>query len=147
MRLYSGAMDNIVTLLEDRLAKAKAKVDRCSKALEQARTEMADVEAAMRVFANLQGDGASTPRALPSTVVAERQQNILTILRDVPPHEGDAPIELHAAYTMVFDDDVNIDTFRTTIWRMADKDFEFEGHQWRVMRVEGKYSRVRTLPV
>jgi hypothetical protein len=52
-----------------------------------------------------------------------------------------SPLELFDAYKSVGSDDINIDTFRTTIWRMKGKVYRLEDVEWRVEGDEGHYWR------
>lgn len=137
-------MDDIIELVRVRHAKAVAKVERAKKALDSARSELADIEAALRVLGGISSNGDSdSAKSGPSDAVAERQQNIIKLLPDSAP--GVEPKELHSRYEFHFAEDISLDTFRTTIWRMKkdERRFAFEGDEWTVENAEGRYWRER----
>ena len=132
--LYVGYMEDAVALLRDKLAKAEAKVQRHEKSLESARTELSDLQIALRVFENLTGESSSGTQPGPSAAVAERQAEILRLL-SVGRKQAHAPAELFASYELVGKESITIDTFRTTIWRMKDREFG----DWLVRSDDGLY--------
>lgn len=137
-------MDDILEQLKDRHAKARVKVDRAEKALDSARSELSDVETALRVLQEMRGIGSSSgPKVGASEAVAERQTNIVKVLK-----EGQIsalePKELYAHYTLSFGEDVSLETFRTTIWRMRDRGpFDVNGVFWTVQNDDGRYWKER----
>lgn len=131
-------MDDIVSQIQERYAKAVAKVDKAEKALESARSEVTDLQAAIRVIESLSPSLSSGPRSNVSDSMVERQQNIVSIL-GVGPDKGLEPKELHAEYAVVFDGNLTLDTFRTTIWRMKDKAYDSGGSRWTVQNENGRY--------
>ncbi|MBP6362115.1 MAG: hypothetical protein KA329_01170 [Novosphingobium sp.] len=141
-------MTGIIEQLKERHAKAKAKVERAEKALESARSEFSDIDTAMRVLAEMQGGGTQGQgRGNASEAVAERQANILKILREGR-FSALEPKELHARYSLTFGDEVSLDTFRTTIWRMKDRGPYTDGSEsWIVDNDEGRYWKERVAPV
>lgn len=135
-------MDNIIEQLRDRAARVAAKVEKAKKALEAAVSELADVEAAIRVIEDMQGGGG---RVGVSDVVAERQANILKIMDSVRASASE-PKELFSRYVTQFGDDITLDTFRTTLWRMKGKGpFHEGGEQWSVENQAGRYWKEKAI--
>lgn len=128
-------MEEAVSLLRDRAAKAAIKVQRAEKALDSARTELSDLQTALRVLENLTGGSGNVgPHVGPSAAVAERQTEILRLL-GVGSKQATAPADLFASYDAVTSEKITIDTFRTTVWRMKDKEFD----EWVVRSDSGLY--------
>lgn len=139
---YSANMNSVVQQIEARRTKLLAKVEKAEKALESARSELADTDAALRVLANIADDsGTSEAKGQQSDAVSERQANILHIL----PEDADAGLEpkvLHAKYCFNFPiDDVSLDVLRTTVWRMKDRGnlHTQDGRLWSVDSDQGRY--------
>lgn len=135
-------MQEAVTLLRDKAAKAELKVQRAEKALESARTELSDLQTALRVLETLSGEsGGPSPSSGPSAPVAERQSEILKLL-GVGQKQGHSPAELFTSYESVAKEGITIETFRTTVWRMKDREFgDFvvrgdDGVYWKEWLVE-----------
>ena len=45
---------------------------------------------------------------------------------------------------MLFDSELSLDTFRTTIWRMKDKEYAVSGDTWTVKNDGGRYWKIST---
>lgn len=129
--------DNPITLLKERLAKAEAKKARHKKLLEAAEAEVSDVQTALRVFNEVMNPGADT-KSTDSNSTTERQLNIAMMLGDGKEH-AKAPVALYPSYTALFGDDINIDTFRTTIWRMKDRKYDLGNGVWVIEGDNGLY--------
>lgn len=139
-------MTDPITLLKVRAEKAEAKVARYSKSLESAKKELADVQTAMRVMAEITGDSAGDSGAgehTPVTSTSNRQQEIAELL-GVGRSNGKSPIDLFERYTAEGSDDINVDTFRTTIWRMKNKTYNCDGQQFIIRSGDGEYWRQST---
>lgn len=136
-------MDDVLNIIRERQQRAIAKIERAEKALEAARAELSDVEAAFRVVSDITGSpqstGPATNKASPSDTVTERQANIVSLLgngRD----RGIEPKDLYAKYCAETGDDISIDTFRTTIWRMQKAGtFPADNQKWTVHSENGRY--------
>lgn len=134
-------MTTLLIDLESRLDKARSKVERCEKALETARYEVAEFETALRVIRAMSGEsqGSSAP-----ATVSNRQRDILAVL-----YEGrgksQAPAQAFEGYKLFGDAGVSLDTFRTTLWRMADNEFVIDNEQFRVFRDNGRYWKEKQL--
>lgn len=128
-------MQEAVSLLRDKAAKAELKVQRAEKALETARTELSDLQTALRVMESLTGEGSGGSSATgPSAAVAERQAEIIKLL-GVGSKQGHSPADLFSSYEAVSKERITIETFRTTVWRMKDKEFG----DWVVRGDDGAY--------
>ncbi len=136
------SMTDVINQVHERHAKAKARVERAEKALDSARSELFDIEAALRVLAGIAGGNtANLAKNAPSEAVSVRQANILEIL-PIQSTEGVEPKALYGKYDFRFpDDNVGLDVFRTTLWRMKERGGIFEnGFQfWTVMSEQGRY--------
>lgn len=136
-------MTDLLSQIQERYAKAVAKVDRAEKALESARSELADLEAAKRVIDSLSAPTVSESlKSAVSETMAVRQHNIIGILGEGA-QNGVEPKELHAVYALNFDASLSLDTFRTTIWRMKDKPFTVDDVRWTVQNDDGRYWKER----
>lgn len=129
-------MTDHLSILRDRIEKAESKVRRYQKSLETAESELSDLETALRVFEGIANGGDSNGAGTPSTM--GRQLEILRLLT-VGREKSQAPAELYKTYTYVGSEDITIDTFRTTIWRMKDKVFDADGSEWVVHGDSGNY--------
>jgi hypothetical protein len=129
---------DVMALLRERKAKAASKVLRAEKALESAKKEQADVLAAERVMAELTGtapeskSGDGTP--------SERD---VTIAKLIPVEQSSAlsPAELHPLYLAETNDSLNLDAFRTAVWRLQKKVIHGTEKSWIVKADNGKYWR------
>lgn len=133
-------MDDILAQVKERYEKARAKAEKAEKALDSARSELSDIETTLRVLQEMAGATNPNPaKGGPSEAVAERQANILSILGESQKTAVE-PKELHGKYSIQFGEDVSLDTFRTTIWRMRERGpFQHQGMYWRVVNFDGRY--------
>jgi hypothetical protein len=132
-------MDHILILKERRM-KAEARALRHKKALEAAETEIDEIGIALRLLGEIESKSSSTTRQGSVNGTAGRQLSILGLLGSGSENRK-SPLELFDAYKSVGSDDINIDTFRTTIWRMKGKVYRLEDVEWRVEGDEGHYWR------
>ena len=117
-------MENAVALLREKVSKAEVKLLRAQKTMETAQTELADLRTALRVFETITGSGASAAGSSgPSAAVLDRQACIVDLLK-IGREQGVPPAELYEAYVGLGSEEISIDTFRTTIWRMKDRLYE-----------------------
>ena len=129
-------MSDPLDLLRDRIAKAEAKLQRHEKAVESTRSEVADLHTTLRVMCSLT-EGESTAPLAPQASLSARHSLILGLLREG--QEGALPpVTIFELYKAIADD-INPDTFRTTIWRMKDKFFTTDGWLVEVKSEDGKY--------
>jgi len=111
-------MNDPVALLRERVAKAEAKLARAEKSVESARTELTEYQTALRVMEGLMGESTSSVAPAASST-ALRQSHILGLLSERPTG-AKSPADLFSEYELVGSETISLDTFRTTIWRMAD---------------------------
>lgn len=147
MACYMICMADITSQIKELYAKAAAKVERAEKALDAARSELADLEAALRVIESLTPTGSmEATKVRAADAMAERHANILHILPEGP-ENGLEPKELHSHFSIIYGSDLSLDTFRTTIWRMKDKAFRAEdGGEWIVKNTDGRYWKRHASP-
>jgi hypothetical protein len=126
-----------VMILKERLAKAELKVARHKKALQAAESEMSDLQTALRVFADVMNSGNSA-RVQESGSTNERQRVIAGLLGNSR-EAAQAPADLFATYSLLSSEDINIETFRTTIWRMKDRVYDLDNGQWVIEGENGLY--------
>lgn len=131
-------MTALLSDLEARLAKARAKVERGEKALESARLELADLETAHRVIKAMADESTALKTSNSPASMSNRQRDILSLLYDGR-ENSQAPAQIFEGYKLIGDGDISLDTFRTTVWRMADNDFLADGNLFRVLRDNGRY--------
>lgn len=129
-------MNDAVNLLREKMIKAESKLARAEKSLESARTELTDLQTALRVMEGLLGESGA-PTSM-QTGVPVRQTHILTIL-GVGLENAKPPVDLFEDYNLVAREEINLETFRTTIWRMADKTFDTPSGQLAVRRNDNGY--------
>lgn len=134
-------MNDPIAILKDRAGKAAAKVARAEKALETAKTEYTELQIALRVMAGITGESLPTSSAIPSAAVAERQKTITGLLK-VGEENASAPAEIFEAYKVLASEEISIDTFRTTIWRMKNNPFQTGDDVWFVQGNDGLYWKV-----
>lgn len=133
-------MDETVSLLRDRIAKAETKLSRAEKALETARSELSDLQTTLRVLQDLTSEpNAGAPQS-GTSVVAERQSIIMSML-GVGVEQAKAPSDLFDFFELLSSEKITIDTFRTTVWRMRNN--EVDG--WTVRSDGGVYWKERVL--
>jgi hypothetical protein len=136
--MLHGCMDDVLAALKDRRIKAEAKVVRARKALELAKKELEDIEAAERVFASISGE--STGVAASQGGVSERDR-VMTKLLATEASGAQTPAELHQIYLDETGDDVNLDAFRTALWRLQKKEIRGVANIWVVRSEGGRYWR------
>lgn len=129
-----GDMESAVTLIRERLAKAEIKAARAEKAWETAKNEVSDLQTALRVMSELTGESAPT-----STANVAQRQLIITRLLRVGEANAVSPSDLYEQYQAASGEDLNLDTFRTTIWRMKGGGFQDGPDLWLVTGDSGKY--------
>lgn len=136
--VYATRMLDVMTALRDRRLKAEAKVVRAAKALETAEKELGDVMAAERVMAELTGE--SVEQVADGAPVSDRDREIAKTLA-TNPHEASTPAELHGVYTKETGDSINLDAFRTALWRLQKKVVRGDEKSWTVKSQGGRYWR------
>ena len=125
-----------LSIARDRLAKAESRVQRLEKQLEGARAERDDLQTTVRVMAEITGETAADG---PVAEIQGRQKDILRLLPDEPA-KGAAPAALYDMYKLICDEDITLDTFRTTTWRMKGNVFVLPHHgRYLVKANDGKY--------
>ena len=131
-------MSDVMSLLKDRRAKAEGKVSRAIKALELARKELADLQAAERVMAEITGESPDTKGATNS--ISDRDKEIAKLL-EVGADAAISPVDLYPRYLETTGDTINLDAFRTALWRLQKKSIQGEERLWIVRSDSGKYWR------
>lgn len=131
-------MYDVMTALKDRRAKAEAKLARATKALETARKELLDIDAAERVFATITGE---SPSATAASGMASDRDLIITRLLAATAEGARTPAELHPIYVGETDDSINLDAFRTALWRLQKKIVRGKESDWVVRSEGGRYWR------
>lgn len=134
----TGRMQDVLAALKDRRAKAEARIARARKALEIAKKELDDLEAAERVISAISGESLGIPAA-PSNI-SERDRTMTKLLA-TDASAAQAPAELHAIYIEETGDDINLDAFRTALWRLQKKAVRGESRDWLVRSEGGRYWR------
>jgi hypothetical protein len=129
---------DVMTALRERRAKAEAKVLRASKALEIAQKELIDVIAAERVMADITGESLE-PKSVASPV-SDRDKEITKLL-STSAESASTPAELHPAYIEATKDTLNLDAFRTALWRLRKKVIQGAEKNWTVRSQDGRYWR------
>lgn len=134
-------MTDTITLLKDRLHKAESKVARYEKSLETAKNELLDIQTTLRVLGEISGESTLESLSTKQSSVGERQLEILDL---IPEGQDKAakPVGLYELFKDSYGEDVNIDTFRTTIWRMKGHQFDRSGTVWFVSSDNGRYWKV-----
>lgn len=135
---YDEIMIDVMSVLKEKRSKTEAKVARAAKVLETAKKELDDVIAAERVMAEITGESIDSGDAVQS--VSERDREITKLL-GVGEEEARSPLELHAAYAECTGDQINLDAFRTALWRLQKKAIRGENKVWSVKSVNGRYWR------
>lgn len=131
-------MLDVMAALKDRKAKAEAKVARAAKALESAQKELIDVIAAERVMADITGESVEQRNGSPP--VSDRDKEITKLLA-TNPHEACSPSELHSKYIDTTGDSINLDAFRTALWRLQKKVVQGAEKTWIIKVENGRYWR------
>lgn len=116
----------------------RQKVERLAKQHETANTELADVETAIRVLASVTGVGDENADTSLAATPGDRQASILASLGE---GRGNAqlPKTIYETYFLLEGESINLDTFRTTIWRMAKRQWTYNGTTWAVKSQDGAY--------
>lgn len=136
--LYVGPMDDPVSLIKERLAKSEAKEARAEKAWQAAKNETAEFRTALKVMMELTGAAPASAPSGSAASIAERQKIIVQLLQ-VGEEDAQAPADLFESYKLLADEEINIDTFRTTIWRMKDRHYDIGWDTWLVKGATGGY--------
>ena len=136
--VYGFAMLDVMAALKDRRAKAEAKVLRTTKILEIAKKELADLVAAERVMADITGESAE-PK-IGAGPVSDRDREIAKLL-SIEKDEALSPVELYPTYTDATGDTINLDAFRTALWRLQKKVIRGSEKSWCVKSENGRYWR------
>ncbi len=124
--------------LKERKAKAASKVARAEKALESAKKELVDVLAAERVMAEITGESVEVK--VGEGTVSRRD---IAITRLIPADRANAlsPAELLPLYLADGHDTINLEAFRTAVWRLLKKVVHGDAKAWVVKAENGKYWR------
>jgi hypothetical protein len=130
-------MDHILILKERRM-KAEARAIRHKKALEVAETEIDEIGIALRLLGEIENQSTTIAKADGTATTAGRQLSIVELLGNGPENRQ-SPIDLFEAYKKAGLDSINIDTFRTTIWRMKGKAYRLADVEWRIEGSDGHY--------
>jgi hypothetical protein len=131
-------MIDVMAALRERKAKAEAKVARATKALETAKKELVDVIAAERVMADITGE--SVEHKVAGAPVSERDREIAKVLA-TEQEEALTPAELYPSYIAATGDSINLDAFRTALWRLQKKVIRGSEKSWTVKSENGRYWR------
>jgi hypothetical protein len=131
-------MQDVMSMLKDRRAKAEGKVMRAIKALETAKKELADLLAAERVMADITGESIESKSD--GAPLSDRDRLIMNLLN------GDAtqaisPADLYPIYVEATRDSINLEAFRTAVWRLQKKVIRDAGVSWQVRAANGRYWR------
>jgi len=131
-------MIDVMAALKEKKAKAVGRVARAEKALESAKKDLADVLAAERVVAELTG---VAPESKPNDGPPSNRD--VTIARLIPADEASAlaPAELHPLYLEESGDSLDLEAFRTAVWRLKKKVIRGTEKSWIVKAEGGKYWR------
>lgn len=129
-------MTDHLTILKGKIEKAEAKVIRYRKSLESAGSELSDLVTTLRVLEGIANDSESNGAGTSTTM--GRQLDIVRLL-GVGRNNGQQPADLYASYCRLGSEDIKIDTFRTTIWRMKEQEFDLEGASYVVQGDNGSY--------
>jgi hypothetical protein len=136
---YGEPMHDVMAALKERRAKAEGKLSRAVKALENAKKELQDIEAAERVFATITGESPSSPKDGGGS--ASDRDRTMTRLLGASPEEARTPAELYPIYVGETGDDINLDAFRTALWRLQKKVVPGDSKTWAVRSSGGRYWR------
>lgn len=136
--VYGKGMLNVMQALKDRRLKAEGKVARAAKALETAQKELADVIAAERVMADITGESVDQKPA--GGALSDRDIDIARLL-GVGDTDAKSPVELYPLYTEAHGDSLNLEAFRTALWRLQKKAIQGTEKTWAVRSEGGKYWR------
>jgi len=84
------------------------------------------------------GESAAQNHTQAITSTFNRQQEIADLL-GVGSQNSRSPVELFETYDESGMDDINIDTFRTTIWRMKGKTYTCGDREYEIDSADGRY--------
>ncbi|HYD12813.1 MAG TPA: hypothetical protein VEC11_08190 [Allosphingosinicella sp.] len=132
-------MIDVMAALKDRRAKAEAKVLRASKALDSAKKELEDVAAAERVMADITGESVEVKAA--SGATSERDKDIAKLL-GLTLEDAKTPAELYPLYVEEHGGALNLDAFRTALWRLQKRVIQGSEKSWTVKSQNGRYWRM-----
>ena len=124
-------MTDPMETLKERLKKAEAKASRARKSLENAEKEASDLATTLRVMQGITAESEKSGASESPAPTADRQLKIAQII-PVGANNSASPVALFPVYTEASGDDINIDTFRTTIWRMKGKDYQVNGEAYTI---------------
>lgn len=113
-------MTDAVSILKDRLAKGQAKVARIKKQLDAAEIEVSDTQTALRVLDLVFNQQSSESGGGDQSTTVTRQLDIVAVL-NVGQESASAPADVFEGFKLISTEIINIDTFRTTLWRMKGK--------------------------
>jgi len=131
-------MTDTVAILRDRLAKGEVKVARLRKQLESAQNEVSDIQTALRVLDQLLNQSAGESGNSDGSTTLARQNDIASFLPEGR-EKATTPADLYDTFKLLSFEQINIDTFRTTIWRMKGKVYTLQGRKWAVEGDNGYY--------
>lgn len=132
-------MNDAVSLLRDRLAKAELKVQRAEKALESARCELVDFQTTLRVMASLMGESGQQPQPPANVTVPSERQAMIATLLSVGRNSAKAPVDIYPIYQQKSGENLTIDSFRTSIWRMTGRPYGVDSRIYVIHREGGAY--------
>lgn len=137
--LYGVFPMDVMAALKQRRAKIESKVSRAAKALESAKKELDDIIAAERVMANITGESLDPKTSTGPT--SDRDRDIAKLV-GVGIEEAKSPAELYPLYTAEHGDSLNLDAFRTALWRLQKKVVKGSERSWTVHADNGRYWRM-----
>ena len=124
-------MTDHIETLKERLKKAEAKASRARKSLESAEKEASDLATALRVMQGITSENNKSGGSDSPAPTADRQLKIAEIV-PIGAEHAISPVDIFPSYKASTGDDINIDTFRTTIWRMKGKVYEVGGMTYTI---------------
>lgn len=130
-------MNDVMALLKDRRAKVEARLARAVKSLEMVRKELADLQAAERVMGEITGE---SPESKSSGSISDRDKEIAKLL-EIGQDSSISPIDLHPRYVEATGDGINLDAFRTALWRLQKKVIQGDECAWIIRSDSGRYWR------
>ncbi|WP_337828573.1 hypothetical protein [Pseudonocardia sp. TMWB2A] len=133
-------MIDAITALQERQQKAEAKVARLEKSLKSAKNELNDLDIALRVMQGIAGVDTS-PTAQSSASTTLDRQILIALILSIGHESPVSPSDAHKMYSAAGGEEIALETFRTTIWRMADKHYDLPDGQYVVRRDQRGYWR------
>jgi len=135
---YGLTMIDVMAALKARRAKAEGRLSRAIKALESAKKDLQDVIAAERIMADITGESVENrvTVGLPSGRDTEIAKLLATNSEDAK-----SPAELHPIYVETTGDSLNLEAFRTALWRLQKKIVKGSEKNWAVKSDNGRYWR------